>query len=104
MPSAISIQGLRKTYRSRSSQVVAVERLTLEIERGEIFGLLGSNGAGKTTTIKMIAGLVSQDAGEVRFPAFGSRPKLGAVLEGSRNLYWRMSPWENIRYFGELRG
>jgi ABC-2 type transport system ATP-binding protein len=104
---AIQISDLRKSYRSsigKSQTVVAVDGLTLQIERGEIFGLLGANGAGKTTTIKMIAGLIVPDNGSVTFPAFARKPSIGAVLEGSRNLYWRLSPWENIRYFGELRG
>jgi ABC-2 type transport system ATP-binding protein len=107
VPSAIAIVDLRKSYRpvfGRGAATVAVDGLTLQVERGEIFGLLGANGAGKTTTIKMIAGLIVPDSGAVGFPAFGRRPTLGAVLEGSRNLYWRLSPWENIRYFGELRG
>jgi ABC-2 type transport system ATP-binding protein len=104
----IEIQGLIKTYRSylpwQRREVHAVRGLSLSIPEGEIFGLLGPNGAGKTTTIKMIAGLVEPDAGSIVFPAWGRRPRLGAVLEGSRNLYWRMSAWENIRYFGELKG
>lgn len=105
---AIRLEGLAKRYGSvlpwsrRTTQ--AVDNLSLAIPRGEIFGLLGPNGAGKTTTIKIIAGLVVADSGSVRFPAFPRRPRLGSVLEGSRNLYWRLSAWENIRYFGELKG
>jgi ABC-2 type transport system ATP-binding protein len=103
---AILIKDLRKAYKGAMGKagVTAVDGLTLAIERGEIFGLLGANGAGKTTTIKMIAGLIVPDNGAVTFPAYDRKPTIGAVLEGSRNLYWRLSPWENIRYFGELRG
>ena len=108
MASAIDIKGLRKTYASSlpwaRSKTVAVRDLSLAIPAQEIFGLLGPNGAGKTTTIKMIAGLVEPESGQISFPAWGRRPRIGAVLEGSRNLYWRMSAWENIRYFGELKG
>ena len=107
MPPGISLVDLRKSYRpllGNGGTTVAVDGLTLQVERGEIFGLLGANGAGKTTTIKMIAGLILPDNGSVSFPGFDKKPTLGAVLEGSRNLYWRLSPWENIRYFGELRG
>ena len=53
---------LRKSFGS----FVAVENLSVEIERGEIFGLLGPNGAGKTTSIKMITGLLKPDSGEVQ--------------------------------------
>jgi len=106
---AIEITGLNKTYRSMlpwdKREVRAVRDLTLTIEQGEIFGLLGPNGAGKTTAIKLIAGLIDPETGHITFPAYRPRrPRLGAVLEGSRNLYWRLSAWENIRYFGEVKG
>lgn len=60
--SPLSITGLRKTYGS----TVAVDDLSLEIERGEIFGLIGPNGAGKTTTVECALGLRQPDAGAVR--------------------------------------
>jgi ABC-2 type transport system ATP-binding protein len=108
MTAAIEITDLRKYYRSPlpwvRRETRAVDGLSLSIPRGEIFGLLGPNGAGKTTTIKMLSGLVEPDGGKIRFPAWGKRPRLGAVMEGSRNLYWRLSAWENIRYFGEVKG
>jgi ABC-2 type transport system ATP-binding protein len=108
MPTAVQIEALCKSYKSRlpwqHQLTQAVQSLDLSVPQGEIFGLLGSNGAGKTTTIKMIAGLVSADSGSISFPAWQRRPQLGAVLEGSRNLYWRLSVWENIAYFGELKG
>lgn len=108
METAVAINALCKHYRglmpwSRRT-VTAVDSVSLDIARGEIFGLLGPNGAGKTTTIKMIAGLIEPDSGNITFPATGARPPLGAVLEGSRNLYWRLSVIENIHYFGELKG
>jgi ABC-2 type transport system ATP-binding protein len=105
---AVEIKGLCKSYRGllpwARHEVKAVRDVNLTIAGGEIFGLLGPNGAGKTTTIKMLAGLVEPDSGTIAYPGFGRKPRLGAVLEGSRNLYWRMSPWENIRYFGEIKG
>src|ERR671914_408626 len=59
--SALSVRNLRKTFGS----VVAVDRLDLEVRRGECFGLLGPNGAGKTTTIEICEGLTEPDEGEV---------------------------------------
>src|SRR5918999_2569075 len=59
--SALSVRNLRKTFGS----VVAVDRLDLEVRRGECFGLLGPNGAGKTTTIEICEGLTTPDAGDV---------------------------------------
>ena len=58
--SAIKIEDLKKEYRD----VVAVDGLTLNIEDGELFSLLGVNGAGKTTTIKMLSCLVSPSSGD----------------------------------------
>ena len=108
MAYAVEISNLNKSYRSllpwKRGAVHAVRDFNLQVEQGEIFGLLGPNGAGKTTAIKLIAGLIKPDRGKISFPATVRRPSLGAVLEGSRNLYWRLSPWENICYFGEVRG
>ena len=59
---AVSLSGLRKCYKD----VVAIDRLDLEVRTGECFGLLGPNGAGKTTTIEICEGLTAPDAGEVR--------------------------------------
>jgi ABC-2 type transport system ATP-binding protein len=105
---AVEARNLKKTFRPllrrRKNEVRAVDCISFDIPAGEIFGLLGPNGAGKTTTVKMLAGLVEPDGGSLKFPASGRRPRLGAVLEGSRNLYWRLSAWENIRYFGEVKG
>ncbi|WP_287371088.1 ABC transporter ATP-binding protein [Oceanithermus sp.] len=103
-------EGLEKTFRSRGKTTRAVAGVHLQVERGEVLAFLGPNGAGKTTTIKMIAGLIRPDAGSVRVA--GRDPhrdpwalrQLGAVLEGNRNVYWRLTPLENLEYFGVLKG
>ena len=59
--SIIKLDGLTKKY----GDFTAVDRLSLTIERGEIFGLLGPNGAGKTTTILMLLGLSEPTSGKV---------------------------------------
>ncbi len=109
---AIQIKQLSKSYKSRSGEVInAVNELDLNIDAGQVFGFLGANGAGKTTTIKMMCGLVKPTGGEVYLNGFDVRKErrkamtqIGAVLEGTRNVYWRMSAWENILYFGRLKG
>jgi ABC-2 type transport system ATP-binding protein len=101
---------LQKTYRQGGREVRAVVDVSLTLAAGEILAFLGPNGAGKTTTIKMIAGLIQPDAGTVcvlgrdphRDP--GTLAQVGAVLEGNRNLYWRLTPLQNLEYFGVLRG
>jgi ABC-2 type transport system ATP-binding protein len=57
----LKTDNLRKSF----NDIVAVDSLSIGIEKGEIFGLLGPNGAGKTTTIKMIAGLLKPDSGSI---------------------------------------
>ncbi len=88
-----------------------MDGISFEIEPGTVFGLLGPNGAGKTTTIKMILGLVLPTSGNVQLAGFDvakERNKAlrhaGAILEGSRNVYWRLSARANLEYFGALRG
>jgi ABC-2 type transport system ATP-binding protein len=101
---------LRKTYPDHRKQVVAVADVSLQLAAGEVLAFLGPNGAGKTTTVKMIAGLIVPDTGTVE--VMGRNPhrqpqalrQIGAVLEGNRNLYWRLTPSENLEYFGVLRG
>jgi ABC-2 type transport system ATP-binding protein len=88
-----------------------VDDLNLEAPRGQVLGFLGANGAGKTTTIKMMCGLVSPDQGEVRLNGYDSQRQrgpamrqIGAVLEGTRNIYWRLSAWNNLIYYARLKG
>ena len=101
---------LRKSYRYQGKAIEAVRDVSLTIAAKEVLAFLGPNGAGKTTTIKMIAGLILPDDGWVRIadrdPHRDSQAlrMLGAVLEGNRNLYWRLTPEENLEYFGVLRG
>ncbi|MEZ4833303.1 MAG: ATP-binding cassette domain-containing protein [Caldilineaceae bacterium] len=112
MSYAIEIEGLRKVYSKRGrADVVAVEDLNLNVSRGQVFGFLGANGAGKTTTIKMACGLVSPASGRVRLNGFDvqrqrsqAMRQIGAVLEGTRNVYWRLTAWQNLVYFGRLKG
>ncbi|MQA24251.1 MAG: ATP-binding cassette domain-containing protein [Micromonosporaceae bacterium] len=104
---AIELRGLTKRYGS----FTAVDDVSVEIPAGQVFGLLGPNGAGKTTTIKMMAGLVTPTAGTARLSGhdIGAQRsqavrQIGAVLEGSRNVYWSLSAWQNLLYFGRLKG
>jgi ABC-2 type transport system ATP-binding protein len=106
----LEVYHLQKTYRQGGKQVQAVVDVSLRLAAGEILAFLGPNGAGKTTTIKIIAGLIRPDAGSVRILGRdphtepGALAQVGAVLEGNRNLYWRLTPLQNLEYFGVLRG
>ncbi|MFI6734937.1 ATP-binding cassette domain-containing protein [Nonomuraea sp. NPDC050451] len=105
----IEIDALTKVY--GSAQARAVDEVSLRIPAGSVFGFLGPNGAGKTTTIKMLAGLLTPTSGQVRLGGFdvarqrsAAMAQFGAVLEGSRNVYWSLSAWQNLMYFGRLKG
>ena len=63
---AIRIENLCKTYRSQ----VAIDRLSLEVPEGSVFGLLGENGAGKTTTLQILLGLIAADGGKAEVLEF----------------------------------
>ncbi|NJR38509.1 MAG: ABC transporter ATP-binding protein [Leptolyngbyaceae cyanobacterium CSU_1_4] len=108
--SILEAHHLYKNYHLKGKVLAAVQDVSLRMDGNEVLAFLGANGAGKTTTIKMIAGLILPDQGSVRIS--GRDPhrdpwalrSLGAVLEGTRNLYWRLTPEENLEYFGVLRG
>ena len=112
MPIAIEIEHLSKRYPKRNgAPVKAVDDLNLTVAAGEVLGFLGANGAGKTTTFKMLCGLITPDAGQVRVNGYAvahersaAMRQIGVVLEGTRNIYWRLSAWQNLLYFGRLKG
>jgi ABC-2 type transport system ATP-binding protein len=108
---AIELAGLTKRYRRGKGRFTAVNNVTLSVPTGQVIGLLGPNGAGKTTTIKMTCGLILPSAGTIRLNGYdvgrqrsNAMRQLGAVLEGSRNVYWPLSAWQNLLYFGRLKG
>ncbi|MBD3221163.1 ATP-binding cassette domain-containing protein [bacterium] len=102
----ISVQDLVKKYGS----FVAVDHLSFEVERGELFGLLGPNGAGKTTTISVLSTLLPADGGTVvvagcdvgRDPG-GVRRRIGMVPQEIA-LYEDLSARDNLRFWGQLYG
>jgi len=97
----IRLEHLGKTFRGRR----ALEDLTLEIPRGEIFGLLGHNGAGKSTTFGMLLGQVHPDSGEafirgvsVQRDRACALQRVGAIFE-TPGFYEYLSGWNNLRIF-----
>ncbi|MGB4290808.1 MAG: ABC transporter ATP-binding protein [Dethiobacteria bacterium] len=109
---ALEIENLTKVFTRRGRPpVTAVDNLNLVLKTGEVVGLLGPNGAGKTTIIKCVLGLVRPTDGKITVCGWDARRQhskaiehTSAVLEGARNIYWRMTPRENVRFFAGLQG
>jgi ABC-2 type transport system ATP-binding protein len=108
----LEVDRLKKVYRtSRKAGITAVDDVSLTVGTHEIVGLLGANGAGKTTTIKCICNLIRPTAGRVSVRGHDSGSsaravysRISAVLEGNRNIYWRLTPRENLEFFAGLQG
>jgi len=115
----IAIDGVAKQFaaprtgwrlRRDAKPVQAVQHISFSAPDGRITGLLGPNGAGKTTTLRMLAGLITPDAGQVAVDGIDvvRRPREAqarmGVLSDSRGLYPRLTARENIVYYGGLQG
>jgi ABC-2 type transport system ATP-binding protein len=104
----LQVHALTKVYRPAWSrkQFVAVDRLNLEVRKGEIFGFLGHNGSGKTTTIKMILGLVRPTAGRALilgrdFREIDVKRSVGYLPE-SPYFYDYLTAEEFLKFYGRL--
>lgn len=105
MTAAIEARGLAKSFDGR----VAVDDLTFDVARGEVFGFLGPNGAGKTTTVRMLTTLLRPTAGTASVAGIpiGSGPELRgrvAVMPETPGLYLKLSIYENLEFFAGLYG
>ena len=93
----------------RFGTITAVDNINLDIERGELFTILGPTGAGKTTTLKLIAGLLKPDEGEIYFDGQlvndvpPEERDIGFVFQGYA-LFPHMTVWENVTYGPLVRG
>jgi sodium transport system ATP-binding protein len=102
----ISVRGIDKSF----GAVKAVADLSFSVSSGEVYGLLGPNGAGKTTTLRILATLLTPDAGEATIAGHdlkregeAIRSTIG-VVNGGMGLYDRLTGREILHYFGGLYG
>ncbi len=102
----IQLQNVNKAFK----EIPAITNLNLEVEKGEILGLLGANGAGKSTTINMLLGFLNPDSGAIFINAIdavknpeATRKLIGYIPENV-NLYPYLSGLENLEYFCKLAG
>ena len=116
MPPLISAARLSKSFRRRGSLTRAVADLSLRVEAGEIYGLVGPDGAGKTTTLRLLCGALRPDsAGKEAPPAIEiagqdllrhpdpARARLGYLAQRF-SMYEDLTVMENLRFFAEVRG
>ncbi len=99
----LRVENLRKEY----DTVVAVNGISLEVQRGELFGLLGPNGAGKTTTIRTILNIIKPDSGTISFdgkPFVKEMWNSIGYLPEERGLYRKNKIINTILYFSSLKG
>ncbi len=99
----VELVAVTKAYEKK----LAVDRLSLTIDAGQMFGLLGPNGAGKTSSIRMMMGITLPDSGQVNlFDKPFERRSLDRVgyLPEERGLYKKMKVLDQLIFFGQLRG
>ncbi len=100
----IEIQNCTKKY----GELVAVNNLSLTVEKSEIFGLLGPNGAGKSTTIKMMVGLLKPDAGMIKISGYDiaedpvNAKKILAYIPEKSYIYEKLTAWEYLTFISGL--
>lgn len=104
--SAILVTGLTKTF----GKLLAVDHLSFKVEPGEIFGLVGPDGAGKTTSLRMLAGILTPNEGELFVAGcdVGREPEKAkhflSYMPQRFGLYEELTVAENIRFYADLFG
>jgi ABC-2 type transport system ATP-binding protein len=110
LTAVIRAEGLTRSFRTSERDLVAVDRLDVEVGAGEVLGFLGPNGAGKTTTVRLLCGLIAPTGGkawidgqEVRTDNLELRRRVGLLTE-TPGLYERLSVARNLILFAKLYG
>lgn len=116
----IEVKNLKKVYETKirkgflkteKTYLEAVKGINMQIDKGNIVGLLGINGAGKTTTIKMLSTLLLPSSGSIAVDGIDVvkkpmqvKKKINMVAGGERMIYWRLTGRENLWYYGQIYG
>jgi len=103
---AVEVSNLTKHF----GEIVAVDHISFQVKKGELFGFLGPNAAGKTTTIRMLTGVIKPDEGTASILSYdilreGLKTKqLMGIVPEMANAYVDLSAWNNLMLIGELYG
>ncbi|MCX6150780.1 MAG: ABC transporter ATP-binding protein [Ignavibacteriales bacterium] len=106
MNSAIKIENLKKSF----GEVKAINGISLDVESGEMFGLVGPDGAGKTTTIRILCSLLTQDEGNIEILGMDLKKNKSKIknqigyLSQKFSLYGDLTVDENIEFFADIHG
>lgn len=110
MESIIVVKNLVKVFNSRGRKIIAVDDVSFDISKGEIFGMIGPNGAGKSTTFSMLTTLIKPTSGKITVAGFDAekegdkiRPLIG-ILPQKLSLYEDLTARENLELMGDLYG
>ncbi len=102
LETVLSINSISKRY----GKIQAVSNLSLEVKRGQVFGILGPNGSGKTTTLSVILDLIKSNSGTYQWfgtsPSKESRKRIGSVIE-SPNFFPYLSPVINLKIVADIK-
>ncbi|PWB54723.1 MAG: multidrug ABC transporter ATP-binding protein [Candidatus Methanoperedenaceae archaeon] len=108
METIIEVKGLTKVFKTRRTELIAVDHISFEIYKGEIFGMIGPNGAGKSTTFAMMTTLVKPTGGSIMVSGLDVekedekiRQKIGVVPQ-QHSLYPDLTARENLELMGNL--
>lgn len=116
MEKVIEVNGLKREFivttgwvKRKKKKVLAVDGVSFDVKKGEIFGILGENGAGKTTIIKTLITLLAPTEGTCRVLGYDTdreakkiRPRINFVFGGEMGVYRRLSAKDNLLYFAGL--
>ncbi|MGD0609940.1 MAG: ABC transporter ATP-binding protein [Anaerolineales bacterium] len=107
---AISAEGLVKRFKGRAGPITVLDGITLQVKRGETFGLIGPDGAGKSTTTRVILGLLRRDEGRSSVLGYDSMRDVYAIRSRSGYIAQQfalpadLTVMENMRFFADLHG
>lgn len=106
MPAILSVKEITKKIGGKT----LVDRISFEVQEGEVFGFLGPNGAGKTTTIRMLVGLIKPTSGSIEIGGYNVQKnfkeamrQIGSIVENPE-LYGYLTGWENLEQFARMLG